>query len=105
MEVQRHLFLASALDNQVVSFRPRLLCHCGKSSQYPLDRRMGVPPSLPGRFGTGTDLFPLSGIEPRFRGRPAHGSVTTQSTLSRFVLLFLSLRILTYVATQVRKSA
>jgi len=44
VEVQRHSFLNSALDNSVVSFRPRLLCHSGKSSLYPFDRRMGVPP-------------------------------------------------------------
>jgi len=63
-----------------------------------------MAPSLSESFGTGINLFSFPGIEPRFLGRPAHGSVTTQSTLPRIVLLLLSLRILTYTATQAWKS-
>jgi hypothetical protein len=43
----RDTFLTSELDGDVVIFTPRTLLPRGKSSRYPLDRRLGGPRAGP----------------------------------------------------------
>jgi hypothetical protein len=47
----------------VVSFTPRPLYPWGKSSWYPLDRRLGGPKSRSGRIGEEKNYQPLPGLE------------------------------------------
>jgi hypothetical protein len=51
VDVQIHVFLTLALVGGVVSFTPLKLYPRGKSSRYPLDRRLGGPLSQSGRYG------------------------------------------------------
>jgi hypothetical protein len=71
----------------VVSFTPLLLYPRGKSSRYPLDRRLGVPQSQYGRYGESKILDPTGTrtLTPR-SSRPYTAAILT--ALSRFILLF-----------------
>jgi len=65
-----------------VIFIPWLLYCRGKSSQYSLNKRLGVSQSgSPVLEKRGP--FPLSGTEPRFVGRPAYNQVSMLIELSR----------------------
>jgi hypothetical protein len=48
----------------VVSFTPRTLYPQGKSTWYPLDRRLGALQSRSGRGGEEKNFHPLLGLEP-----------------------------------------
>jgi hypothetical protein len=48
---------------EAVSFTPRHLYPRGKSSWYPLDRRLGGPQSRSGRGGEEKNSQPLPGLE------------------------------------------
>jgi hypothetical protein len=48
----------------VVSFTPQPIYHQGKSTWYPLDRRLGEPQSRSGRGGEEKHSQPLLGLEP-----------------------------------------
>jgi hypothetical protein len=50
----------------VVSFTPRPLHPWGKSPNYPLERRLGVPQSRSGRCGVKKNHFSLPGTELRW---------------------------------------
>jgi hypothetical protein len=63
------LYLGSS-RRWVVSFMPLPLYPQGKSSRYPLDRRLGGPQSRCGRHGE-TKIFAPPGLKPRSLGRPA----------------------------------
>jgi hypothetical protein len=52
------------------------------SRQYLLYRRLNWLQSWRGRNGEEKDLLPLSRIEPRIRGRSAHGQVAVSTELS-----------------------
>jgi hypothetical protein len=87
----------------VVSFTPRPLYPQGKSSRYPLDRRLGGPQS---RFGQGVEeknFQPPPGIEPYNPDRPVRSLVVIPTKLSRlwfYVILNYSLTyLLTYLLT------
>jgi hypothetical protein len=67
----------------VVSLTLLLLYPWGESLPYSLDRRLGEPQSLSGRYAEEKNLFPLPGIESRFLGRPARSLVATPIELSR----------------------
>jgi hypothetical protein len=56
------------LSDYVVSFVPRSLYPRAKSHRYPLDKKLSVPQSRPGRCGRDRNL-PLPGFEP---GHPVH---------------------------------
>jgi hypothetical protein len=56
----------------VVSFTLRPLYPQGKSSWYPLDRRLGGPQSRSGRGGEEKNSQSPQGIEPPNPDRPAH---------------------------------
>jgi len=47
----------------VVGFAPQPLYHWGKSSQYPLNRRLGGPQRWCGCIDEEKNSLPLSGIE------------------------------------------
>jgi len=66
----------------VVIFIPWLLYCRGKSSQYSLNKRLGVSQSG-SRVLEKRGPFPLSGIEPRFVGLPAYNQVSILIELSR----------------------
>jgi hypothetical protein len=55
----------------VVSFTPQPLYLQGKSTRYPLDRRLGGPQSHSGRGGEEKNSHPPPGIEPYNPDRPA----------------------------------
>jgi hypothetical protein len=68
----------------VVSFTPLPLYLRGKSSLYPLDRRLDGPQSRSGRYGEGKDLA-LPGIEP---GPRSPLSLAIPTELSRYAIKF-----------------
>jgi hypothetical protein len=62
----------------VVSFIPG-----ERFPRYPLNRRLGGPQSLSGRFGEENNLLPVPGIQAHFLGCPISSVVTIRITLSR----------------------
>jgi hypothetical protein len=72
----------------VVSFTPQRLYFQGKSSWYPLDRRLGGPQSHSGRGGEEKNSQPPPGIEPYNPDRAASIIKEQQQGCSkRFLLL------------------
>jgi hypothetical protein len=69
-------------------------CLRGNSPRYSRNRRIGVPHRWSARFGEDKNILPLSGIEPRFLGRPARSVVTIPSTLFRLSIISVTYTII-----------
>ena len=54
----------------------------GESPRHPLSGKLGGPKGQSGRLREEINLVPLSGMEPRFLGRPLHNLVITLTVLS-----------------------
>jgi len=64
---------------------PGRFTRAGKSSRYPLNKRLREPQFLSGRFEEDIYMLLQSGFEPRSLGFPTSGLVTVKTTLFRLL--------------------
>jgi hypothetical protein len=77
----------------VVKFMPQPLYPQGRSSRYPLDRRLGGAQSIYGHGGEEKNSQSPPGIEPYNPDRPTRSLVAVPTELSRLLIKDVNKRI------------